>query len=70
MKGLGVTKLRGGGRGDLIAHVEVQTPSRLNKEQTELLKKFAQLRGEKPDKVEIHTHKDEGFFGRVRNAFR
>ena len=70
LKGLGVTKLRGGGRGDLIAHVEVQTPSRLNKEQSELLKKFAQLRGEKPEKVEIHTHKDEGFFGRVRNAFR
>jgi molecular chaperone DnaJ len=48
----------------------VQTPSKLNKEQSELLKKFAQLRGEKADKVEIHTHKDEGFFGRVRNAFR
>ena len=70
LKGLGVTKLRGGGRGDLIAHVEVQTPSKLNKEQSELLKRFAQLRGEKPDKVEIHTQKDEGFFGRVRNAFR
>ena len=70
LKGLGVTKLRGSGRGDLIAHIEVQTPSKLNKEQTELLKKFAQLRGDSPDKVLVHTHKDEGFFGRVRNAFR
>ena len=64
------TELRGGGRGDLIAHIEVQTPSKLNKEQAELLKKFAQLRGDSPDKVLVHTHKDEGFFGRVRNAFR
>ena len=70
LKGLGVTKLRGSGRGDLIAHIEVQTPSKLNKEQSELLKKFAQLRGDSPDKVLVHTHKDEGFFGRVRNAFR
>ena len=70
LKGLGVTKLRGSGRGDLIAHIEVQTPNKLNKEQSELLKKFAQLRGDSPEKVTVHTHKDEGFFGRVRNAFR
>lgn len=70
LKGLGVTKLRGSGRGDLIVHVDVITPSKLNKDQSELLKKFAQLRNEQPSKVIIHTNEDEGFFSKVRNAFR
>lgn len=41
-----------------------------SKEQSELLKKFAQLRNEGADKVQIHTNKDQGFFSKVRNAFR
>jgi molecular chaperone DnaJ len=70
LKGLGVTKLRGSGRGDLIVHVDVITPSKLNKDQSELLKKFAQLRNDQPSKVIIHTNEDQGFFSKVRNAFR
>jgi molecular chaperone DnaJ len=70
LKGLGVTKLRGAGRGDLVVHIEVNIPGKVSKEQGELLKKFAQLRNEGADKVEIHTNKDQGFFSKVRNAFR
>ena len=70
LKGLGVTKLRGSGRGDLIVHVEVTTPGKLNKDQSDLLKKFAQLRNDQPNKVIIHTNEDQGFFSKVRNAFR
>jgi molecular chaperone DnaJ len=70
LKGLGVTKLRGSGRGDLIVHVEVTTPGKLNKDQSDLLKKFAQLRNDQPNKVVIHTNEDQGFFSKVRNAFR
>ena len=70
LKGLGVTKLRGSGRGDLIVHVEVTTPGKLNKEQSDLLKKFAQLRNDQPNKVVVHTNEDQGFFSKVRNAFR
>jgi molecular chaperone DnaJ len=73
LKGLGVTKLRGGGRGDLIIHVEVTTPQKLSKEEQELLKKFASLRGEKAGSFELHdrnrTSHDQGLFGRVRDAF-
>jgi molecular chaperone DnaJ len=70
MRGLGVTKLRGSGRGDLIVHIEVTIPNKLNKEQSDLLYKFAQLRNEESGKVVIHKTHDEGFFGKVRNAFR
>jgi len=70
LRGLGVTKLRGTGRGDLIVHIEVTTPTKLNREQSELLKNFAVLRNDVPGMVQIHTNNDQGFFGKVRNAFR
>ncbi len=70
LRGLGVTKLRGSGRGDLIVHIEVTTPTKLNKEQSELLKNFALLRNDVPGMVQIHSNNDQGFFGKVRNAFR
>jgi len=34
LRGLGVTKLRGSGRGDLIVHIQVLTPMKLSKEQS------------------------------------
>jgi molecular chaperone DnaJ len=46
MRGLGVTHLRGGGRGDLIVHLSVITPTKLDEAQEELLRQFAVLRGE------------------------
>ena len=72
LKDLGMNKLRGHGRGDLIVHVEVTTPGKLNKEQEELLKSLAKSRGEKGDDVEIHRRsgaQTTGFFGRFRDAF-
>lgn len=73
LRGLGVTKLRGGGRGDLLVHVEVVTPQKLHKEEQELLKKFAALRGEKSGSFQVKSqfgeHEDHGLFGRVRDAF-
>ena len=46
LRGLGVTHLRHGGRGDLLVHATVQTPTRLTEEQRDLLQQFAALRGE------------------------
>ncbi len=68
VKSKGVTHLRGGGRGDLIVHVEVHTPIKLNKEQEELMKKFASLRGEKDGDAQVQGH-DGGFFSKFRDAF-
>lgn len=73
LRGFGVTKLHGNGRGDLVVHVEVITPQKLTAEEQELLKKFAKLRGEKMGTFKLHDrnkgHHTHGLFGRVRDAF-
>jgi molecular chaperone DnaJ len=40
LKGYGIANLRGGGTGDLLVHVRVEVPKRLNEKQKELLKKL------------------------------
>ena len=72
LKGLGITRLRGGGRGDLHVHVEVATPAKLDKSQEELLKNLAKARGEKLTDVKIHRsgeRHEPGIFSRFRDAF-
>lgn len=46
LRGGGVPHVRGGGRGDQIAHIVVRTPTRLTERQEELLREFAALSGE------------------------
>ena len=43
LKGVGMPRLRGSGRGDLHVQVMVRTPQRLSKRQKQLLKEFADL---------------------------
>ncbi|MGZ4589341.1 MAG: molecular chaperone DnaJ [Actinomycetes bacterium] len=69
LPGLGVTHLRGSGRGDLIVHIDVQTPTRLDAEQEELLRKLAALRGEDGPDVGTMTSQKTGLFSRLRDAF-
>jgi molecular chaperone DnaJ len=66
LRGKGVPKLRSSTRGDLYVHVEVRTPTRLDDEQEQLLRQFAELRAED---VSVTT-KPSGLFGKVRDAFR
>jgi len=66
---LGVTHLRSAGRGELVVHVEVVTPTRLDPEQEELLRKLAALRGEDGPDVGQLTGHQQGFFNRLRDAF-
>jgi molecular chaperone DnaJ len=68
VRGKGMTHLRAAQRGDLIVHVEVQTPHKLNREQEDLIRKFATSRGEKPGDVKIKGL-EQGFFSRFRDAF-
>ena len=68
IKGKGMTRLRHGGRGDLVVHIEVTTPTKLNREEEELLKKFAELRGEKSGDAHVKSH-DGGIFSKIKGAF-
>jgi molecular chaperone DnaJ len=62
----GVPHLRAAGRGDLLVHLEVRTPSRLDAEQERLLRELARLRGEEhPEPLRANA----GFFSRVKDAF-
>lgn len=71
LRGRGVPRLRGSGRGDLHVHLDVRTPSRLDARQEELLREFAQSRGEEGAQLRTQEQSEEtgGFFSRLRGAF-
>ncbi|MGI6657662.1 MAG: molecular chaperone DnaJ [Desulfobulbus sp.] len=56
LRGEGVPSLRGGDRGDMVVEVQVQTPTKLTREQKELLQQFDALSQER---------EEEGFFSRL-----
>jgi molecular chaperone DnaJ len=66
--GRGVPALRGTGRGDLVVRVAVDTPTRLDERQQELLRELAAIRGEESPDGQIH-HASKSMFGRLRDAF-
>jgi molecular chaperone DnaJ len=69
IRGRGIPGLRNGVRGDLVVTVEVETPSRLDDRQRELLRELAALRHEEtPDGNVQPAHK--GMFDRIRDAFK
>jgi molecular chaperone DnaJ len=63
LRARGVPHVRGRGRGDLLVHVVVDTPTELSKTQEELLRRLAAERSE-----EI-SPPDEGLMARLRSAF-
>lgn len=69
LRGLGVTHLRGTGRGDLIVHANVLTPTRLDAEQEALLRQFAALRGEERPVGHL-APAGQGLLGKLRDAFK
>lgn len=64
LRGRGVPRLRGAGRGDLLVVVEVEVPEDLSEEEDELVRRLAELRA---DDV---APRDRGFFERIRSAFQ
>ena len=66
LRGLGVTHLRGAGRGDLVVHLAVQTPTKLDEEQEQLLRDLARLRGEERPAGRM-TPAHQGVFSKLRD---
>jgi len=68
LKGLGVTHLRGTGRGDVLVHATIQTPTKLTAAQEDVLRQLAVLRGEERPEGRL-TPASQGLFGKLRDAF-
>jgi molecular chaperone DnaJ len=64
LRGKGVVNVEGRGRGDLLARVIVEVPTRLNSEQRRKLEEFSALVGE--DNSPLHKR----FFDRAKDFFR
>ena len=64
LRGRGVPRMDGRGRGDLLVEVVVDTPTELTRSQEELLRQLAAERGEDVAPA------DAGFLGRIRSAFK
>ena len=68
IEGRGIPRLRASGRGQLGITLLVQTPTRLDDEQRELLRQLAELREETAPDVTVQKQ-GRGVFGRLRDAF-
>jgi molecular chaperone DnaJ len=64
LRGRGVPQLDGRGRGDLLVRVMVETPTKLSRSEEDLLRRFAEERGE------VVAPADTGLFSKIRSAFK
>jgi len=62
-KGSGMSVLNGRGRGDMVARMLVETPTRMSKEQKKLLEEF------RASETGDECPAAKGFFGRVKEMF-
>jgi molecular chaperone DnaJ len=65
LRGLGVPRLEGRGRGDLLIALRVEIPSKLSKDDEELLREMATRRGE-----DVAEAGQGGILGKLRSAFQ
>jgi molecular chaperone DnaJ len=63
LRGKGVPRLGGRGRGDLIVQLTVDVPTKLGGEERALVEKLAEMRGERTGEV-------KGILGRLKDAFK
>jgi molecular chaperone DnaJ len=68
LRARGVPHLRGVGRGDLLVHVVVATPTKLEPEQEQLMRDLARMRGEEAPPGQFAPGQ-QGLFSRIRDAW-
>lgn len=64
LRGRGVPHVQGRGRGDLRVVLEVEVPTKLSRTEEDLLRRFAEERGE------VVAPPDQSLLGRIKSAFR
>jgi molecular chaperone DnaJ len=64
LRGRGVPRVDGRARGDLVVEAVVDTPTELGREEEDLLRQLAEVRGEEVAPV------DNGLLSRIRSAFK
>lgn len=66
LKGKGIKALRGSGVGDILCHIDIETPVSLNREQKQLLEQFATaLKADGKN----HSPKTSSWFDKVKHFF-
>ena len=66
VRGRGMPALNGGGFGDLVVQLDVETPVKLTKRQRELLEEFQSIEAEQDGK---NTPASTGFFGKLKDVW-
>ena len=66
LKGKGLPNIQGYGSGDLFVHINVWTPTKISKEERELLEKLK----ESENFIPKPEDRDKGFFQRVKDMFQ
>ncbi|CAM2962414.1 molecular chaperone DnaJ [Skermania piniformis] len=70
LRGQGMPKLRAGTRGDLLAHLEVVVPTKLDHKQVELLEAYKASRDrDRSEVVSSQSAQQGGLFSRLRASF-
>ena len=62
-RGAGMPVLRGRGNGDMVIQIEVETPTKLSKEQRLILRQFQET------ETGDETPNSSGFFGKLKDAW-
>jgi molecular chaperone DnaJ len=66
LRGKGIRPLRGNQHGDLMCHVVVETPVKLNEKQRELLRELEAINQQDSEK---HSPRAKGFLDKVKDFF-
>jgi molecular chaperone DnaJ len=69
MRDKGIPRLNGGGVGDQLVRVNVWVPTKLTKEDKELLKNLSKSEDMKPREGDRSAHSDRSFFARMKDMF-
>ncbi|GAA2462365.1 hypothetical protein GCM10010198_02650 [Nocardia seriolae] len=70
LRGHGMPKLRANSRGDLIAHLDIVVPTKLDAKQSDLLRKYKGMRlNEHTEVMTAQSEHNSGLFARLRASF-